>query len=84
MFDFVREQSFGIFPAGCKIGSHSWREMGCVASYLARYDSLRMANHGFWRDVQTTWQLYIYFINTCCHSPPRETYLGVSRLAVVG
>ena len=28
--------------------------------------------------------LHIYFINTCCHSPPRETYLGVSRLAVVG
>ena len=57
-------------PAGCKVGSHSWREMGCVASYLARYDSLRMANHGFWRDVQTMFKSYIEpFLDVFPYSP---------------
>ena len=33
--------------------------MGAVNCFLARYDSLRMANHGFWRDVSTMWNSYI-------------------------
>ena len=46
-------------PKGVVIGSHSWREMAAVACFLARFDSLRMANHGFWRDVATMWNSYI-------------------------
>ena len=33
--------------------------MGAVAAFLARYDSLRMANHGFWRDPATMYRSYI-------------------------
>ena len=44
--------------------------MGCVASYLARYDSLRMANHGFWKDVQTMFKSYIEpFLDVFPYSP---------------
>ena len=46
-------------PSGAVIGSHSWREMAAVSCFLARFDSLRMANHGFWREVSTMWNSYI-------------------------
>jgi hypothetical protein len=46
-------------PKGAVIGSHSWREMAAVSCYLAWFDSLHMANHGFWRDPATMWSSYI-------------------------
>ena len=46
-------------PDGIMIGSHSWREMGAVASFHARYDTIRMACHGFWKDPATMWVSYI-------------------------
>jgi hypothetical protein len=46
-------------PAGVVLGSHSWREMGAVASFHAKYDTLRMACHGFWKDPGTMWNSYI-------------------------
>ena len=33
--------------------------MGAVACYQAKFDSLRMACHGFWRDVATMWVSYV-------------------------
>eukprot|EP01052_Picozoa_sp_SAG31_P021746 SAG31_NODE_1697_length_7503_cov_11.474473_3_plen_148_part_00 len=47
------------FSRGVVVGSHSWREMGVVACYQAKFDSLWMASHGFWRDVATMWVSYI-------------------------
>jgi hypothetical protein len=46
-------------PKGAVIASHSWREMAAVACFHARYDSLRCASHGFWKDVSTMWTNYI-------------------------
>lgn len=46
-------------PKGAVIASHSWREMAAVACFHARYDSLRCACHGFWKDVNTMWTSYI-------------------------
>ena len=46
-------------PKGAVIASHSWREMAAVACFHARYDSLRCASHGFWKDVNTMWTSYI-------------------------
>ena len=41
------------------VSSHSWREMAAVACWRARYDSIRMANQGFWAKVDTMWSAYI-------------------------
>jgi hypothetical protein len=46
-------------PRGAVVGSHSWREMAAVACYQAKFDTLRMACHGFWRDPATMWSSYI-------------------------
>ena len=45
--------------SGLVVASHSWREMGAVASFHAKYDTLRMASHGFWKDPGTMWNNYI-------------------------
>ena len=41
------------------IGSHSWQEMAAVACYQAKFDTLRMSCHRFWRDPTTMWNSYI-------------------------
>jgi hypothetical protein len=57
-------------PAGQMVASHSWREMAAVACWRARYDSTRMATHGFWNKVDTMWSAYIKpFIAVFPHSP---------------
>jgi hypothetical protein len=56
--DMVKPMAASV-PAGSVIGSHSWREMAAVACYHARFDTLRMAAHGFWRDPRTMFVSYI-------------------------
>ena len=46
-------------PAGVIVASHSWREMAATACFLAKYDSIRMASHGFWQNVGTMYDSYI-------------------------
>jgi hypothetical protein len=46
-------------PKGSTISSHSWREMGAVASYKANYDVMKMTDRGFWRDPNTMYSSYI-------------------------
>jgi hypothetical protein len=46
-------------PPGQIIACHSWREMGAVSCFLAKYDSNRMAAHGFWESVGTMYSKYI-------------------------
>jgi hypothetical protein len=56
----MRDMTRGVVvPKGSTVSSHSWREMGAVASYKANYDMMRMCERGFWKDPATMWGSYI-------------------------
>ena len=56
----MRDMTRGVVvPTGSTVSSHSWREMGAVASYKANYDMMRMCERGFWKDPATMWGSYI-------------------------
>lgn len=56
----MRDLTRGVsVPAGCTTSSHSWREMGAVASFKANYDTMRMCERGFWKDPNTMYTAYI-------------------------
>jgi len=66
----MRDLTRGVdVPAGCTTSSHSWREMGAVASFKANYDTMRMCERGFWKDPNT---MYTAYIQPYLHFPRSE------------
>jgi hypothetical protein len=60
MTGWLRKLTVGVeIPGGAVVASHSWRETGAVSCHKANYDTMKMCEHGFWRDPNTMFTSYI-------------------------